>query len=69
MNDTRMQALIENEREWRKFLITQLESLNEKAQQQNRRLSHLEMWSLVFRLAGAAAVTFLWIWIEVNLTQ
>lgn len=57
MEEHRLRELIENEKEWRRYIVEQMESMKTD-------VSGLKTWSLVFRLAGVGAFTFLWIWIE-----
>jgi hypothetical protein len=57
VEEHRLRELIENEREWRRYIVEQIESMKHD-------VGMLKAWGLAFRLAGVGAVTFLWIWIE-----
>jgi hypothetical protein len=54
--------LIENDKEWRGYMIQKIEALHQE-------LSVLKAWSLAFRLFGSAAFAILLIWVEVRLTK
>lgn len=62
MDEQSVTSLIENEKEWRRYIVEQLEDMRTD-------VGLLKMWSLVFRLVGTGAFTFLWLWIEVKLNK
>jgi len=51
--------LIENEKEWRRFMIEKMERIEE-------RLTDHIAWQLVFRIAGATVFAIFIAWIEFN---
>lgn len=62
MDEKQLESLLENEKEWRRYIVEQLENMRTD-------VHSLRAWSLVFRLAGTAAFTVLFIWIEAKLNQ
>jgi hypothetical protein len=62
MNDEHFKMLLDNDKEWRSFMINKIESIHVE-------LTALKSWSLVFRLAGSAAFAILLVWLEYRLTN
>jgi len=52
MDECQMDQLLENEREWRRHVVEQLERIKETQ-------ATMHAWNLVFRLAGGALFTIL----------
>lgn len=61
MNDDHFKMLLDNDKEWRSFMINKIESIHSE-------LTALKSWSLVFRLAGSAAFAILLIWLEIRIS-
>lgn len=59
MDEGIQNALLENDREWRRYMIEKIEELHKE-------MMMLKAWSLVFRLAGTAAFTILLVLFETN---
>lgn len=57
-----MDRLLDNEREWRRYAIEKLDSLD-------RRVFMIEAWNLVFRLSGTAVMALMYIIFEWKLNR
>jgi hypothetical protein len=55
MND--LDQLLDNEREWRRYMI-------ERIEEHRKEITHIKVWSMVFRLVGGALLSLLYIWVD-----
>jgi hypothetical protein len=55
--NSKFDGLLDNEREWRRYIIERLE-------EQRRELTHIKVWSTVFRIAGGVLLSLLYVWID-----
>ena len=66
MNDSQLDNLLENEREWHRYMIERIEKMSEKSQEIGNQIAAIKVWSMVFRLTGSAMFALLLIWIQVK---
>jgi hypothetical protein len=52
-----LNQLLNNEREWRKYMI-------ERMEEYRREIAHIKAWNLVFRMAGGAILSLLYLWVD-----
>jgi hypothetical protein len=57
MDERKVEALIENEREWRRFVVEKIGTIEE-------RLAVHMAWQLVFRIAGTSAFALIVAYVE-----
>lgn len=61
MDDKNLELLMENDREWRRFMIDRVEKLGE-------RMTSTEKWNFLFQVVGSAffsvAMLLLAVWVE-----
>lgn len=57
MNDNSLEKLLDNEREWRRYII-------ERIEEQRKDLTHIKIWSTVFRIAGGVVLSLLYVWVD-----
>lgn len=60
MDEKTIEALIDNEKEWRRFIVNELEVITVIQE----RISKIEAWNLVFRIIGAVMFALLLAMIE-----
>ena len=68
MDDTQLDNLLENEREWRRYVIERIEKMSSENIEIGKQIAAIKVWSMVFRLSGSALFAVLCIWIESKLT-
>lgn len=59
--------LLENDREWRRYLVEKIETLIIDHANTSDRLSRVEVWNHVFRIVGAGIFALLLVWVELRL--
>jgi hypothetical protein len=62
-----LDSLLDNEREWRRYLMTQMSQIQEEFQHTAKEISAIKVWNLVFRLVGGAIFAILLVWVESKL--
>lgn len=67
MDDTQLDNLLENEREWRRYVIERIERMAEDNHEISNQIAGIKVWSMVFRISGSALFAVLCIWIESKL--
>jgi hypothetical protein len=67
MDDKDYDGLLDNEREWRRFLIRKVESIESEFTHTAREIAAIKVWNIVFRIIGASVFTIVLIWIESKL--
>lgn len=60
--------LLDNEREWRRFLIKKVESIEAEFTHISKEIAMMKVWNLMFRLVGGGIFAILLIWIESKLS-
>lgn len=68
MDDGQLDTLLENEREWRRYVIERVERMSSDTSELGRQIAAIKVWSLVFRIAGSAIFAVLCIWIQSKIT-
>ncbi len=67
MNDDKLESLLENEREWRRFVITRIERMSDENVEIVQQIAAIKVWSIIFRVAGSALFAVLCIWMDSKL--
>lgn len=62
MDDDRFKLILENEREWRAYVIDKIDKIESK-------LSEHMSYNLVFRIIGSSLFALILIWMEYKLNQ
>lgn len=57
MNDNNLEKLLDNEREWRRYLI-------ERVEEHRKDLTHIKIWNTVFRIAGGILLSLFYVWVD-----
>lgn len=65
MND--LESLLDNEREWRRYLITEVGEIKGSIKEHAREISAIKVWSTVFRILTGAVFAVALVWIEYKL--
>lgn len=64
MNEDNIDSLLDNEREWRRYLMTQMGEIKNEFAHTANEIAAIKVWNLVFRLVGGAIFAILLLWIE-----
>lgn len=56
--------ILDNEREWRRYIIRRLDGIASAQYQTSRQIGEMKVWNVVFRLAGAGLFAIVLLWIE-----
>lgn len=65
--DSFTENLLDNEREWRRFLIKQVGKIEEDFNYVAKEIERIKVWNLVFRMIGGAVFALILIWVESKL--
>lgn len=55
MDNQTLEKLLENDREWRKYIVEKIEGVSKTQNMQSADIAAIKVWNLVFRTIGAAA--------------
>ena len=64
MEDEHIESLIGNEREWRKYLVKKLDTMQKEHAIFRDQITALRVWNRVWRVIGAATLGLLVFWIK-----
>lgn len=64
-----LDSLLDNEREWRRYLMNQMGQIQEEFKHTANEIAAIKVWNLIFRLVGGAAFAIILIWIETKINQ
>lgn len=59
--------LLDNEREWRRFLIKKVVAIESDFSAISRDIAMMKVWNLVFRLIGGGLFAMFLLWVEAKL--
>ncbi len=52
-----VERIIENEREWRRYMVTHIEEMKKD-------IAHVKVWSTVFRVLGGVVLSIFYVWVD-----
>lgn len=64
MEDSHVEDLIKNEKEWRRYLVKKLDAMQKEHAVFREDITALRVWNRVWRVIGAATLGLLVFWIK-----
>lgn len=64
-----LESLLDNEREWRRYLIDQVAEIKGEFTQVSKEIAAIKVWNMVFRIVGGGFFGLMLVWFEYKLNS
>jgi hypothetical protein len=67
MDNGKVEAIIENEKEWRKHLVVQISDVKSEQTRQGKDIANLKVWAWISRSAILGSFGLMFAWVKTKL--